>query len=99
MEAHIKRAKDDHRGKADDEEYLGDHFGINTEEVHKHRHQGKYIFPSSGTFKVVKEHNHAWMDQRIAKAQEAAKQAKPHTKEARERDLKLKIVQVFTNRT
>jgi hypothetical protein len=93
MEDHIKRAKDDHREKADDDEYLGDHFGVNTEEVHKHRHQAKYIFPSSGTYKVVTEHNHTWMAQRIAKAQEAAQKAKPHTKEARERDRKLKRAQ------
>jgi hypothetical protein len=61
MGKHIARVKDD------DPDY-GDHFGKNTEEVHKHAHKAKYLFPPSGSYEVVYTHDHSGAAAELAKA-------------------------------
>jgi hypothetical protein len=65
LDDHIKRDKDPHENRKDGEEYLGDHFGVNTEEVHKHRHLAKYLFPPSGSYEELKTHKHSGMNPKV----------------------------------
>jgi hypothetical protein len=65
MAKHIARAKDD------DPDY-GDHFGKNTEEVHKHAHKAKYLFPPSGSYAVPYTHDHSGCAAQIAKVDRVA---------------------------
>jgi hypothetical protein len=59
--AHISRSRD----KGDPEklakpgtEYMGDHFGVNTERVHWHTRPGKYQFPMAPMVDEPYEHDH-----------------------------------------
>ena len=53
MEQHIERGTDPRKRQDDD------HCGVNTEEVHCHRHDAKYLFPPSGKYWTWETHKHA----------------------------------------
>jgi hypothetical protein len=64
---HIKRSKSkgvqkllDNYAKREDGKsvYMGDHFGVNTEEVHYHASPGKYQFPMNPTKPETYSHDH-----------------------------------------